>query len=128
MKLPSKVIQDLQAYSWPGNVRELEHLIERSILLSPDGVLRKINLPNAPEETEQPRRSPVEKTLRDFEREHIIRILKKCKGKIAGAGGAAELLKIPSTTLHSKIKKLGISKYDIFQKDDDQPMAFTVLN
>ena len=42
--------------------------------------------------------------------EHILKVLKKCNGKISGAGGAAEILEVLPTTLHSKIKKLGILK------------------
>jgi formate hydrogenlyase transcriptional activator len=44
-----------------------------------------------------------------MEREYIYYILKKCKGKVYGAGGAAELLDLPPSTLNSKMKKLGIS-------------------
>ena len=47
--------------------------------------------------------------LEEVEKAYILEILHLCKGKISGPGGAAELLNIPSTTLNSKIKKLGIS-------------------
>ena len=30
----------LRRYDWPGNVRELRNLVERAIVMSPDGVLR----------------------------------------------------------------------------------------
>jgi len=42
--------------------------------------------------------------------------LKRCAGKISGAGSAAELLKVPGNTLHSKMKKLGITKSDYFAR------------
>ena len=42
--------------------------------------------------------------------DHIMKVLKKCKGRIWGPGGAAELLNVPPTTLSSKMKKLGIKK------------------
>jgi transcriptional regulator with GAF, ATPase, and Fis domain len=54
---------------------------------------------------------PQVKTMEEMERDHIMSILQMCKGKIFGPGGAAEILNIPSTTLNSKIKKLGI-KYE----------------
>ncbi len=44
-KISSKVMQQLRSYLWPGNVRELEHLVERSILLTSDSILREIYLP-----------------------------------------------------------------------------------
>jgi formate hydrogenlyase transcriptional activator len=50
------------------------------------------------------------KTIDEVEREHIIAVLRKCKGKVAGIGGAAEKLRIPSTTLNSKIRRLNIQK------------------
>ncbi len=49
-----------------------------------------------------------------MERTFIISILRRCKGKISGPGGAAEILDIPGNTLHSKMKKLSISKADYF--------------
>ncbi len=54
------------------------------------------------------------KSLHNMERMHIIEVLRRCNGKISGTGGAAEILKIPANTLHSKIKKLSISKSDYF--------------
>jgi len=49
-------------------------------------------------------------SLEENERAYILSILKKTNGRIRGADGAAEILKIPPTTLHSKMKKLGIKK------------------
>ncbi len=114
--ISAKVLQELKSYHWPGNVRELEHLIERSILLCDSHMLKEIHLPRA-QPGEHPQ-SPVfsNDTLEQIERAYIIDVLKRCSGKISGAGGAAEILEIPGTTLHSKIKKLGISKADYFLK------------
>ena len=111
-----KVIQELKSYEWPGNIRELEHLIERSILLTSDTMLREVHLPKGRHEIGMKTVSLPGRSLEDIERTHITEILKRCSGKIAGNGGAAELLEIPSTTLHSKMKKLGISKADYFLK------------
>ena len=44
-KIAPKVIQQLRSYTWPGNVRELEHLLERSILLTTDGILEDVYIP-----------------------------------------------------------------------------------
>lgn len=107
--ISSDALNELQDYDWPGNIRELEHLIERSILLTEGETITQIDLPHAPPlsgftDVDQ---SKI-KTMEEMERTHILRILKICKGKIFGPGGAAEVLNIPSTTLNSKIKKLGI--------------------
>ena len=49
-------------------------------------------------------------TLHSAEREHILKVLRECKGIIGGAGGAAERLGLKRTTLNSKIKKLNITR------------------
>ncbi|HEY4206680.1 MAG TPA: sigma 54-interacting transcriptional regulator [Puia sp.] len=109
-----KVIQQLRSYTWPGNVRELEHLIERSVLLNTDSDLREVYIPkHAPTEKPGPAQL-ANRSLEEMERSYIIEVLKRCAGKISGAGGAAEILDIPGNTLHSKMKKLGITKADYY--------------
>ena len=107
----------LTAAAWRGNVRELEHLIERSILMTTGNMLKDVPVPLRDKEqsavlsTEQTVR-----TLDENERDHILKTIKRCKGRIAGAGGAASLLGVPPSTLNSKILKLGITKEEMFQK------------
>lgn len=108
-------IDQLNSYTWPGNVRELEHLMERSILMTEGNVLTDIQLPKSLYEDGNDKLDTSNKTLQQLERAYIIEVLKRCGGKISGKGGAADVLEIPSTTLHSKMKKLGISKADYFQ-------------
>lgn len=108
-----KAMQLLQQYHWPGNIRELEHLIERSMLLNRGPFIEEIMLPGLrPMEAHIPATQTDNriKTINENERDHILSVLKKCNGRVWGAGGAAELLQIPPTTLHSKMKKLGIRK------------------
>jgi transcriptional regulator with GAF, ATPase, and Fis domain len=102
------VVNELMHYQWPGNVRELEHLIERSVLMTSGEAITEVGLPqdivNDLSDPEGPR------SLEENERRYIISILKMTHGRIRGAGGAAEVLRVPPTTLHSKMKKLGIRK------------------
>lgn len=113
-KVAPKVIQQLRSYTWPGNVRELEHLIERSILLTTDGRLDDVYIPQHTDAEKKEEAYLLNRSLEAVERGYIIDTLKRCDGKISGAGSAAEILKIPGNTLHSKMKKLGISKSDYF--------------
>jgi formate hydrogenlyase transcriptional activator len=113
-KVAPKVIQQLRSYTWPGNIRELEHLVERSILLATDGALDDVYIPQNINTEKKEQVYLLNRSLEEVEREYIIEILKRCAGKISGAGSAAEVLKIPGNTLHSKMKKLGISKGDYF--------------
>jgi DNA-binding NtrC family response regulator len=109
--ITSNELQKLIYYDWPGNVRELEHLIERSILMTNGTTITSIQLPvtgNALSSLAA--KENTIHSLQQNEREHILTALKKSDGRIRGNGGAAELLGIPPTTLHSKMKKLGITK------------------
>jgi DNA-binding NtrC family response regulator len=106
----------MMKYHWPGNIRELEHIIERAVLLTKGDTIKDIPLP------ETNRRENILfvdngdiKTIEENERDHILAVLKKCKGKVFGQGGAAELLGINVSTLNSKIKKLGIKKEKFFE-------------
>lgn len=117
--ISAKVMQELRSYNWPGNVRELEHLIERSILLCDGQTLTEIHLPGRQHQTDEGSILELTNgngTLEQMEKAHIIGVLKRCSGKISGSGGAAEVLEVPGTTLHSKMKKLGISKADYFTR------------
>ena len=105
-------LDELMHYDWPGNVREFEHLIERSILLATGESIQEIHLPSQLNKIPPPpeRAITVVKTLDENERDHILDMLKYCKGRIAGKGGAAALLGVPPSTLNSKIKRLGIRR------------------
>ncbi|MEN0053073.1 MAG: helix-turn-helix domain-containing protein, partial [Mucilaginibacter sp.] len=109
--LSNKALHDLQHYQWPGNIRELEHLIERSVLMTTGTIVKKIDLP-----TDNIMIASITahdhhiKTIEENERDHIIKALKHCKGRISGPCGAAKMLGVPPTTLSSKLKKLGIRR------------------
>lgn len=107
--IPTETMQALIKWHWPGNVRELENFIERSVILSPGPVLRA---PLGELEAVEEFAGSTDSNLDAAEREHILRVLRECKGMIGGANGAAERLGLKRTTLNSKIKKLGIKRRD----------------
>jgi len=94
----------LREYSWPGNIRELSNVLERAIILCDEETIR----PSHIFLTQQQSKTENEMQLVDMEIRHIKTILIKTRGKIAGRGGAAELLGINRSTLISKMKKLNI--------------------
>ncbi|HMI04058.1 MAG TPA: sigma 54-interacting response regulator [Pedobacter sp.] len=104
-------ITHLMNYDWGGNIRELEHVVQRSLLLSDDSVIEVADLPSKKECLKKDNEEYAIKTITENERDYIIYILQKCKGKISGASGAAELLDIHPSTLNSKLKKLGIKTH-----------------
>jgi DNA-binding NtrC family response regulator len=102
-------MRQLQEYAWPGNIRELQHLLERHVLGCRSGVIETFEMP-APIPM-GPAYMPIEPEIMpfaDMDKYHILQALKKSNGKISGKGGAAELLRLPPTTLSSKMKRLGI--------------------
>ena len=107
--IPKETMQALIKWHWPGNVRELENFIERSVILSSGSVLRS---PLAELESVRQTADQGDVSLESTEREHILRVLRECKGMIGGSDGAAERLGLKRTTLNSKMKKLGIKRGD----------------
>lgn len=104
-------LQQIMSYNWPGNIRELEHVMQRAILLTDGNTIKEIELSMSSKmHPEQVSESFSIKTILENERDYILYILKKCNGKISGAGGAAEILDIHPSTLNSKIKKLEIKR------------------
>lgn len=103
--VPRQVMEQLKHYSWPGNVRELRNQIERAMITSATGRSLKIEIPAV---DAGPQSLPL--TLEELERKHICDVLKRVHWRIRGKHGAAEILGVVPTTLHSRMKKLGISR------------------
>jgi formate hydrogenlyase transcriptional activator len=102
--IPRQAMERLKQYPWPGNVRELRNMVERAMIVS-EGHLLKIEFPGGvPPATNGPER------LEEVERKHILSVLERTHWRISGRGGAAEILGLRPTTLHSRMKKLGISR------------------
>jgi transcriptional regulator with GAF, ATPase, and Fis domain len=102
--IPHTVMQTLESYDWPGNVREIENVIQRAIIQSPGSTLelRDAWMPEAA--------SGGGTTLVEVERRHILHILETCRWRIEGQGGAAQMLALKSSTLRSRMLKLGIAR------------------
>ena len=103
------VMQDLMKWQWPGNIRELQNFLYRAVILSRGPALEVslAELKNIPK-----RGTPQVTTLEDAEREHIVRALREAKGLIGTPQGAAVKLGLKRTTLHAKMRRLGITRRD----------------
>ena len=103
--------QRLKAYAWPGNVRELQNVIERAVILSKGPALQVAIAdlrPEAPPASAAATAASV--TLTDAERDHILRVVRETNWVLGGPKGAAVRLGMKRSTLHWKMKKLGISR------------------
>lgn len=107
-EVPTGTIAALMKYDWPGNIRELQHLVERSVILSPGRVLH-VDVPN-----EAPRARPVassqENKDENPDRDRILEALRLAGGIVGGPEGAAARLGLRRTTLQSRMKKLRIAR------------------
>jgi PAS domain S-box-containing protein len=105
--VPAETMEVLRNWNWPGNVRELENFMERAVILTQGSVLRA---PLAELEVVDQPAGNVDPNLEKAERGHILRVLRESKGMIGGPHGAAKRLGLKRTTLHSKLKKLRITR------------------
>lgn len=105
-----KVEKAMVANSWQGNVRELENAVERSVLFTESDVVKEMNFAKNIIQELDSESDFHTKTLHEVEKEYILKVVKKCNGRISGSQGAAFLLGLPGTTLISKMQKLGIIK------------------
>jgi formate hydrogenlyase transcriptional activator len=109
--IPTKAMKVLSEYHWPGNVRELENFIERAVILSRGSELQPPLAELAQRKKTSPAVSPNNSaTLEEAERDHILRALKDTNWVIGGPAGAAVRLGMKRTTLHSLVKRLGITR------------------
>lgn len=107
VSIPKRVINSLQGYHWPGNIRELENVIERAVILSNGRVLELGDwIPRTGSESVTHEMD----TLHEFEKKYIVRVLQKTSWRVSGEKGAAKILGMKSTTLESRMKKLGIKR------------------
>lgn len=97
----------LMNYKWKGEVCELENMIERAVLLCEGEYISSKDLPphaiGLEINTDYP--DDLKSSVRNFERQHILSILKRVgndKNKCAG------ILGIVLSSLYRKIEELGI--------------------
>jgi transcriptional regulator with GAF, ATPase, and Fis domain len=120
-RLSKANLLDLKAHDWPGNVRELQNIIERALILSPQGRLRfdlpRINgglvppfrtLPEGPA-------APAEEILTESEiktllKRNILAALVQANWKVYGSDGAAQRLGLKPTTLIERMRRLRIKR------------------
>src|SRR5580698_140376 len=102
-KISDDSMDALKTYIWPGNIRELQNFVERAVVYTRGDVLELPPLPSH----DLTKREPV--TLRESERQHLLKALEATKWVVGGPFGAAARLGMPRTTLMCKMQKHGIS-------------------
>ncbi len=104
LKFTNSSLALIHDYDWPGNVRELRHSIEKAVILCDTDIvdpdLMGLHRRDLLDPGNQGNRS-----MEDYEREIIARVLKKHSGNISQT---ADELKLSRQTLYRKIQKYGI--------------------
>jgi formate hydrogenlyase transcriptional activator len=110
--IDQKTLDLLQSYDWPGNIRELQNVIERSIILSSTDVFSvdELWLSKGTPQASRAETSPALSVEPRSEREIIEAALAETRGRVSGPSGAAAKLRIPPSTLETRIKVLKINK------------------
>jgi sigma-54 specific flagellar transcriptional regulator A len=143
IRLTPTAMDCLCRYQWPGNVRELANLIERLVILYPDGLVDAGDLPEkyrvqaaadaATRDVEESlggasmaaQRLPSEgldlkEHLNKLESMLIIQALDEAGGIVAHA---ARRLRLGRTTLVEKMRKLGIRRHDPSRREEQARSA-----
>src|ERR1700733_9547873 len=89
-------------HSWPGNIRELENALSYASMLTQNGTVDIVDLPDYLLESRTT--GPNLPTLADVEYQHVMKVLKACDGNRVRA---AEVLGIGRATLYRFIAREG---------------------
>ena len=111
IEVTKEAMDILTSYHWPGNIRELKNITERLLILSDGGSIDKnlippeLRTPLLKSERFEIGSKSFEDMIIDTEKEIISKAVLFSGGNMAKA---AELLKLPSSTLRTKIYKYDI--------------------
>jgi PAS domain S-box-containing protein len=108
-RVNKRTLDRLQSYPWPGNVRELQNVIERSVIVcDTDEFTVDESWLSTTRKVEGAGALPGK--LSTYEKAIIEEALRASGGQVFGPAGAAARLRIPRSTLESRIRALRINK------------------
>jgi PAS domain S-box-containing protein len=104
-----RALDHLQSYPWPGNIRELQNVIERSVIVcdTNEFTVDQSWLQTRPAVDS---RLSLSGSVAEHEKSVVEDALRATGGRVFGPSGAAARLRIPRSTLESKIRSLKINK------------------
>jgi DNA-binding NtrC family response regulator len=115
LRFAPEAMQVLMDHSWPGNVRELENVLERAVVLAsetlvpidvfPEQLLMASGIRVRQGDGALPPDASLYEMVAEYERRIIIEVLEKTNWSQTDA---ADILRIPLSTLNQKIKRLKI--------------------
>jgi len=104
----------LQDYHWPGNVRELRNLMERIVIMNPQGRIDARHIPltsgrRAAASSPPSALASLQEVRQAAERDYILKKLEETAGNVTRA---AEVLGLERSHFYRKMKALGIAPKD----------------
>jgi len=115
MSLHPEAITQLIGHSWPGNVRELSNVMERTVIMNQDKIIRKVLITEIPgdEKTINPvlpgLSPPLKDQIAELERNYLKRAMERHHGRI---NQVVQCSGINTRTLFRKLRLYGIDKND----------------
>jgi len=103
--LAPQALEALTAYGWPGNLRELSNVLERAMILQRGDRLEAADLGIVNRPAAEAGGPGDLATLKEMERAHIERVLRRTGGNVTEA---AQILGLARRTLYDRLKILGI--------------------
>lgn len=104
-KLTEPALKAFNEFTWPGNVRQLQHMMERLVILAPNGRITAEAVEDAIAASSAGESANGE-TLAETEADQIRRVLAATNGN---KSRAARILGIERKTLYRKLERMGLS-------------------
>ncbi|MDH3712553.1 MAG: sigma-54 dependent transcriptional regulator [Gammaproteobacteria bacterium] len=104
-KLRDTALAKLRAHAWPGNVRELDNVLQRAVILAPDGKIdaQAIQFEHAAADETESAELDLSSSLRSQEHRRIVEVLRETVGN---RKCAAQKLGISPRTLRYKLAQM----------------------
>ena len=132
LRISGAVAEQLERYEWPGNFRELRNVLEFAVAASrgeeilpaslPPWFGECVNFPSAPTAlgvAEEAFQLPYAESMMRFEREFLIRSLRKYRGRI---NHTARQIGMNKATLIRRMRAFGLTSDGVFAASETNPI------
>jgi two-component system nitrogen regulation response regulator NtrX len=106
-EIDPEVVSILGRHSWPGNVRELRNVVERMAILTPGHRITAESIPLEVRLPQSSRPTGLQGVRDSAERDRILEALNQSDWNVSSA---ARVLGIERTSLHKRIRALGLRR------------------
>ncbi len=91
--VPHATLQALAAHDWPGNVRQLRHVLERALILTPDGTITSellgVGEPGPSHPAIEPFKEAKQRLVDAWEHDYVVELVARSNGNLSDAARRA---------------------------------------